>query len=210
MKGQRIPLSVILARALSLAIFFPVAACGHSGGLLISSVGSQQSGLVRFDRCVPSDGTIPSVDFAESAFSLGWTKIPVTSLRSIITSDGAFLIMERNGGQRVFARPLVAASLYEFCEIRYQSTMFRSVRYDVLRYLYVDDSGIHEVSQDPEAFLRSAEILFAPCPRLVEELRSQLLQPTLPNAQPQGPDRRTMVEREDLVNAVQRFHACKR
>lgn len=194
-----------------------LSACSHAAGSLITSDGIVMRGDVRVEMCPAVGDTVQTVAYSGTALPLSWTHLPISAVRSVTIDGTSYLIVRRSliSGREheagfVLARSLVDGTLLTYCETRYQSTMLRSKRYGIIRYIYSDASGMHDVPQEPSTFVRRSAEWFASCPAVVTRIRERSFTRPIADPLPGHITHTDIVTEGDLIEFIGAFQHCGR
>ncbi len=195
--------------------------CSYDKGIIVTGSGFEKKGYVRFSECYDSyagEKDRGTIEFKNSLIS-GWETIDPEDVSTLRRDGDTFIFIDskkisgfHGADVKIPVQRIVdgRVSIYGYCSVKYNSTMFSSNRMDLKIYIISekDKDSFYTIPHEPQQFKDFAAEHFASCPELVEEIKNKKFMKKIENPIPGNITEYEFVDEKDITGFVQRFNGC--
>jgi hypothetical protein len=214
-------------KKISFVIILPmicILQCGFSRGYYTTRDGNRVNGYIKFRECTnePASGRAGTgIQFKASV--PGRSKaVPFSDISGLVIEGKPFLVLESGkiSGTGYHENVSILAELIldgpvrllRFYTTKYQSTMFRTRRYDVEQFIAgkINDDRYDLLPQEPARFIQYAEEHFRDCPAVVQSIRSAVYTHPIKDPVPGNLSEYSLVESDQIIAFFRAYNSCSR
>jgi hypothetical protein len=212
-------------KKISFVIILPmifILQCGFSRGYYTTRDGNRVNGYIKFRECAsePAPGGEGTVIQFKTSVPGPSKSVPFSDISGLVIEGKSFLVVESgkisgtgyNENGTILAEFILDGPirLLRFCTTKYQSTMFRTRRYDVEQFIAgkKNEDRYDLLPREPARFIQYAVEHFRDCPAVVQSIRSAGYTHPIKDPVPGNLSEYSLVESEQIITFFRAYNSC--